>query len=82
MRRLSVAVRRYGLCRLPGHTRVLKVLSQVQKTFNPSTVYLGGGNASKLKLKSQLPDGVRVGWLNGVTRNLSAAQLANLWIRA
>ncbi len=40
--------------------RVLLVLDQVQKTFNPNVVYLGGGNSSKLKLKSQLPEGVKV----------------------
>jgi polyphosphate glucokinase len=42
--------------------RVLKVLAQVQATFNPDIIYLGGGNASKLKLKGKvkLPEGVRV----------------------
>ena len=40
--------------------RVLMVLDQIQKTFNPTIVYLGGGNSSKLKLKTKLPEGVRV----------------------
>ena len=40
--------------------RVQRVLAQVQKTFNPTIVYLGGGNASKLKFKSKLPEGVRI----------------------
>lgn len=40
--------------------RVLKVLAQVQATFNPDIIYLGGGNASKLQLKGKLPASVRV----------------------
>lgn len=40
--------------------RVLKVLAQVQETFNPDIIYLGGGNASKLKVKGKLPANVRI----------------------
>lgn len=40
--------------------RVLKVLKQVQATFNPTIIYLGGGNASKLAWKDHPPEGVRI----------------------
>jgi polyphosphate glucokinase len=40
--------------------RVHRVLQQVEATFNPTTVYLGGGNSSKLKGKSKLPEHVRI----------------------
>ncbi len=38
--------------------RVLKVLEQVQPLFNPRVIYLGGGNAKKLKVN--LPKNVQV----------------------
>lgn len=37
--------------------RVLRVLGQIQTTFNPGIIYVGGGNAAKLK--EELPSGVR-----------------------
>ena len=40
--------------------RVRKVLAQVQATFNPTIIYLGGGNAEKLTFKDSLPAGVKV----------------------
>jgi polyphosphate glucokinase len=40
--------------------RVLKVIAQVQATFNPTILYLGGGNATKLKWKKQPPADVRL----------------------
>ena len=40
--------------------RVLKVIAQVKATFNPTVIYLGGGNASKLKWKDKPPEGVRI----------------------
>ena len=36
--------------------RVLQALSQIQATFNPQRIYVGGGNATKFKGK--LPNGV------------------------
>ncbi len=38
--------------------RVAHVLDQVQPIFNPTTIYLGGGNAKKLSIK--LPKNVKV----------------------
>lgn len=37
--------------------RVLRVLKQVQTTFNPSVIYIGGGNSAKLHV--ELPRGVK-----------------------
>ena len=37
--------------------RVLRILSQIQATFNPSIVYIGGGNSSKIR--DELPAGVK-----------------------
>ena len=51
--RLSIGNRKWS-------KRVRKVLEQVQATFNPTTIYLGGGNASKLKWKDKPPEGVRI----------------------
>lgn len=38
--------------------RVLQALVQIQATFNPQRIYIGGGNAAKLDVK--LPNGVVV----------------------
>lgn len=37
--------------------RVLRALAQIQHTFNPGTIYVGGGNAERLTVT--LPDNVR-----------------------
>jgi polyphosphate glucokinase len=37
--------------------RVLRVLSQIQATFNPNVIYIGGGNSAKLR--DELPSGVK-----------------------
>lgn len=39
------------------NTRVLRVIEQLQKTFNPDVIYLGGGNSARLR--GELPVGVR-----------------------
>lgn len=39
------------------NTRVLRVIEQLQKTFNPDVIYLGGGNSARLR--GELPAGVR-----------------------
>jgi polyphosphate glucokinase len=38
--------------------RVVRVLEQVNPIFNPTIIYLGGGNAKKLEVK--LPANVRI----------------------
>jgi polyphosphate glucokinase len=50
-------------------SRVLRVLRQIQTTFNPGIIYLGGGNSAKLR--DELPHGVKrvdnvAGLLGGV----------------
>jgi polyphosphate glucokinase len=39
------------------NTRVLRVLEQLQKTFNPAVIYIGGGNSARLRI--DLPSGVK-----------------------
>lgn len=39
------------------NARVLRVIGQLQKTFNPDVIYLGGGNSARLR--GELPAGVR-----------------------
>jgi polyphosphate glucokinase len=39
------------------NARVLRAIAQLQATFNPSVIYVGGGNSAKLT--AELPEGVR-----------------------